>query len=292
MNVQSGREENEGQLTTDKEQSLRSLMMRSRSGLKSAAALVLLSVLAWGAFEAQSQQQRRRPSRRATNPVRATTAPTPQGTPDYEPRVVSTAEEQAQEGQTTNRTRRNRPAPTPTPDETLRTMQTVLEEFGRLNKKVDDLEKERRVDLIQERLTRAEQRAEGLQTQLRDVLEKESNLQAQMDRVDEQSRPESIERQAALTGTFRPDELRDTLRRQLEAEKRRLRTQLDVLQGSRTRLETALNNADQLVGRLRTQLDDATQRELESGSDSSTTGASALPRPSPSPTPSPTPPPN
>jgi hypothetical protein len=38
-----------------------------------------------------------------------------------------------------------------------------------------------------------------------------------------------------------------------------------VLQGSRTRLETALNNADQLVGRLRAQLDDATQRELESG---------------------------
>lgn len=263
--------------------------MRSLSGFKSAAALVLLSVLAWGAFEAQSQQ-RRRPSRRATNPVRTTNAPAPEATPDYEPRVVSTAEEQGQEGQTTNRTRRNRPTPTPTPDETLRTMQTLLDEFGRLNKKVDDLEKERRTDLIQERLTRAEQRAEGLQTQLRDVLEKESNLQAQMDRVDEQSRPESIERQAALTGTFRPDELRDTIRRQLDAERRRLRAQLDVLQGSRTRLEAALNNADQLVQRLRTQLDDATQRELESG-DNGATGASNTPRPTPSPTPSATPPP-
>lgn len=273
--------------------------MRSRSGFKSVAALALLSVLAWGAFEAQSQQ-RRRPSRRATSPVRSTSVPAPQATPDYEPRVVSTAEEQsAQEGQTTNRTRRNRPAPAPTPDETLKTMQTLLDEFGKLNKKVDDLEKERRVDLIQERLTRAEQRAEGLQTQLRDVLEKESNLQAQMDRVEEQSRPESIERQAALTGTFRPDELRDTIRRQYDAEKRRLRTQLDVLQGSRTRLEAALNNADQLVQRLRTQLDDATQRELESGGDSSTTtsssssatGTLATPRATPAPTPSSTPPP-
>lgn len=264
--------------------------MRSRSGFKSAAAfLALLSVLAWGAFEVQSQQQRRRPSRRATTPVRARTAP--DATPDYEPRVVSTAEEQGtQEGQTTNRTRRNRPQPTPTPDETLRTMQTVLEEFGKLNKKVDELEKERRTDLIQERLTRAEQRAEGLQTQLRDVLEKESNLQAQMDRVDEQSRPESIERQAALTGTFRPDELRDTMRRQYEAEKRRLRTQLDVLQGSRVRLESALNNADQLVVRLRTQLDDATQREFESGSGGGTTGTLTTPGPAPSPTPSATPP--
>jgi len=269
--------------------------MRSRSGFKSVAGLALLSVLAWGAFEAQSQQQRRRPSRRATSPVRTRTVPAPEATPDYEPRVVSTADEQAaQEGQTTNRTRRNRPAPTPTPDETLRTMQTVLEEFGKLNKKVDDLEKERRVDLIQECLTRAEQRAEGLQTQLRDVLEKESNLQAQMDRVEEQSRPESIDRQAALTGTFRPDELRDTIRRQYEAEKRRLRTQLEVLQGSRTRLEVALNSADQLVARLRTQLDDATQRELESGdsssSSTSTTGTLATPRPTPSPTPSATPP--
>lgn len=268
--------------------------MRSRSGFKSVAALALLSVLAWGAFEAQSQQQRRRPSRRATNPARTTTnVPTPAATPDYEPRVVSTAEEQAQEGQTTNRTRRNRATPSPTPDETLKTMQTLLDEFGRLNKKVDDLEKERRVDLIQERLTRAEQRAEGLQTQLRDVLEKEAGLQAQMDRVEEQSRPESIDRQAALTGTFRPDELRDTIRRQYDAEKRRLRTQLDVLQGSRVRLEAALNNADQLVQRLRTQLDDATQRELESGdsSGSSTAGTLAAPRPTPSPTPSSTPPP-
>jgi hypothetical protein len=253
--------------------------------------LTLVSILAWGTFEAQSQQQRRRPSRRGTNPVRTTTAQPPAATtPDYEPRVVSTAEEQAtQEGRTPppNRTRRSRPAATPEPDETLRTMQNVLEEFGKLNKKVDELERERRTDLIQERLTRAEQRAEGLQTQLRDVLEKEAGLQAQMDRVDEQMRPESIERQAALTGTFRPDELRDTIRRQLDSEKRRIRTQLDVLQGSRTRLETALNNADQLVSRLRSQLDDAMQRELESGD----AGAAGVPRPTPSPTPSATPPP-
>ncbi|HEX8635409.1 MAG TPA: hypothetical protein VF703_14780 [Pyrinomonadaceae bacterium] len=264
--------------------------MRSRSRLRSVAALALLSALAWGAFEAQSQQQRRRPSRRASNPVRPA-ASQPEATPDYEPRVVSTAEEQAaQEGRTspaTGRTRRPRPAATPESDETLKTMQSLLDEFGKLNKKVDELEKERRTDLIQERLTRAEQRAEGLQTQLRDVLEKESNLQAQMDRVDEQMRPESIERQAALTGTFRPDELRDTIRRQLDAEKRRLRTQLDVLQGSRTRLEAALNNADQLVGRLRSQLEDATQRELESGD----AGTFNAPRPTPSPTPSSTPPP-
>jgi chromosome segregation ATPase len=256
---------------------------------------VLLSVLAWGAFEAQSQQQRRRASRRVTNPVRSGAAqPAPAGTPDYEPRVVSTAEEQAtQEGRapaaaTTGRTRRQRPAAAPDSDETLKTMQTLLDEFGKLNRKVDELEKERRADLIQERLTRAEQRAEGLQTQLRDVLEKEAGLQAQLERLEEQSRPESIERQAALTGTFRPDELRDTIRRQIDSEKRRIRTQLDVLQASRTRLETALNNADQLVGRLRGQLEEATQRELESGDAG---GTPATPRPTASPTPASTPPP-
>ncbi len=262
--------------------------MQSRSGFKSVAALALLSVLAWGVFEVQSQQQRRRPSRRATSPARV--RPTPEAAPDYEPRVVSTAEEQAaQEGRTTttNRTRRPRPTATPEADETLKTMQNVLEEFGRLNKKVDDLEKERRADLIQERLTRAEQRAEGLQTQLRDVLEKEANLQAQTERIDDQMRPESIERQAALTGTFRPDELRESIRRQLDAEKRRVRAQLDVLTASRTRLESALNNADQLVSRLRTQLDDATQRELETDN----AGTPAVSRPAPSPTPSATPPP-
>jgi septal ring factor EnvC (AmiA/AmiB activator) len=81
--------------------------------------------------------------------------------------------------------------------------------------------------------------------------------------------------------------LRDTLRRHLEAEKRRVQTQLDVLRASRTRLETALANADQLVDRLRSQLDDATQRELESGD----AGTLSAPRPTPSPTPAATPPP-
>lgn len=262
--------------------------MQSRSGFKSVMALALLTVLAWGVFEVQSQQ-RRRPSRRATDPARV--RPTPEATPDYEPRVVSTAEEQAAQeaGQTTtNRTRRPRPAPTPAADETLRTMQTVLEEFGRLNKKVDDLEKERRADLIQERLTRAEQRAEGLQTQLRDVLEKEANLQAQTERIDDQLRPESIERQAALTGTFRPDELRESIRRQLDAEKRRVRAQLDVLAASRTRLETALASADQISQRLRTQLEEASRREAEADdAGTTTTPALAIPRPTPSATPPP-----
>ncbi|MGI9106536.1 MAG: hypothetical protein ACR2G4_09840 [Pyrinomonadaceae bacterium] len=262
--------------------------MRNRSRFKVAALAIVCGALALGVFEVHSQQRRRQPSRRVTNPVRS--SPTP--APDYEPRVVSTAEEQAaEEGRTTTTSRparRSRPAANdPEQDATRKTLETVLEEFGRLNKKVDDLEKERRADLIQERLTRAEQRAENLQTQLRDVLEKEANLQAQTERVDEQLRPESIERQAALTGTFRPDELRDSIRRQLEAEKRRLRGQLDLLATGRTRLETALNNADQVVGRLRSQLDDATQRELESGE----SGTFAAPRPTPAPTPSATPPP-
>jgi hypothetical protein len=260
--------------------------MSNRAGSKIAATLAIVCALSPGLFEAQSQQRRRQPSRRVTNPVRSNPS-TP--TPDYEPRVVSTAEEQAaQEGQTTTQrtTRRNRPAVAdPEQDATRKTLETVLEEFGKLNKKVDDLEKERRSDLIQERLTRAEQRAEGLQTQLRDVLEKESNLQAQIERVDEQLRPESIERQSALTGTFRPDELRESIRRQLEAEKRRLRGQLDLLAASRTRLETSLNNADQIVQRLRSQLDAATQRELE-GEES---GTLAAPRPTPEPAATPPP---
>jgi len=268
--------------------------MRSRLSLRVVAALALLSVLALGILEVQSQQQRRRPSRRATNPARGVaTQPPPATSPDYEPRVVSTAEEQAAQeaGQpTTNRTRRNRPAvPTPTPDETRRAMETLLEEFNRLNKKVDGLEKSRRTDLIQERLTRAEQRAEGLQTQLRDVLEKEANLQAATERIDDQMRPESIERQAALTGTFRPDELRESIRRQLDAEKRRVRAQLDVLNASRTRLETALASADQITVRLREQLEEATRLEAE-GDEAATTPITT-PAARPTPTPSETPPP-
>jgi uncharacterized protein YlxW (UPF0749 family) len=86
--------------------------------------------------------------------------------------------------------------------------------------------------------------AEALRAQLSDVQAKEAELQARERQLDEDLRPENIERAIIGVGTTRPEELREQRRRQLEGEKARVRTQLDQLAQSRTRLEAAIATAD------------------------------------------------
>ncbi|MCA1616884.1 MAG: hypothetical protein LC800_22945, partial [Acidobacteria bacterium] len=194
------------------------------------------------------------------------------------------------------RARRRRRRPTPQPQDaegaaSRKALEDLTTEMTRLGKKVDDMETQRRVDLIMERLTRAEQRAEAVQSQLRDTMEKEANLQARIDQLDDALRPESLSRQVALVGTFRPDEERDRLRRQYEGEKARVQSLLDVNAKQRQRLEASLASADLLVQRLRSQLDDETRRELEAEAAATREGESVTPATTPSPRPTPTPPP-
>lgn len=268
--------------------------MLSRLTLKIAAALVVSLPAALFVAEARSGQQRPA-SRRVTNPVDPQRQPTPD---PNEPRLVSSADDQQEERETprTARDRRNRAQQQSQQqqqqqaDESRRAIEDLTDELTRLNKKVDDIEKQRKVDLVMERLARAEARAEAVQAQLRDTMEKEANLQARVDQLEESSRPENIDRQIATLGSFRPDVERDRLRAQYENEKRRVRELIEVNARQRQRLEMSLQTADQLVARLRTQLDDETRRELEAeaaGGDAATTARRPAPSLSPSPTPTP-----
>ena len=261
--------------------------MLSRSTLKIAAALFVSLSAALFVAEARVSQQRPA-SRRVTNPVDPQRAPTPG---PNEPRLVSTADEQEErETPRTARERRNRQqqqSQQQQAEESRRALEELTDELTRLNKKVDDIEKQRRVDLVMERLARAEARAEAVQAQLRDTMEKEANLQARLDQLDEQSRPENIDRQLATLGSFRPDAERERLRAQYENEKRRVRELIDVNARQRQRLEASLATADQMVERLRAQLDDETRRELEA---EAAGGGGTAARPAASPVPTPTPP--
>lgn len=243
--------------------------MRRRNSFGALAACALLSASFFLVSNAWAQGERRKPSRRVTNPV-APRQVGPQPTPaPQEPTLVSTADEAAQEDEPPRRTNRTRRGAQP--DDTRRTLEAVTAEVERLSKQMSAMERQRRTDLVEERLTRAEQRAEGLQAQLRDVLEKQANTQAQVERVDEQLRPENIDRTLALVGTFRPDEARDNLRRQLENEKRRLQALMDVLDKNRQRLEASLAHADDAVARLRTEYEEARRKEGEEGTDAERT---------------------
>ncbi|MBA3806088.1 MAG: hypothetical protein H0X14_10300 [Acidobacteria bacterium] len=92
--------------------------------------------------------------------------------------------------------------------------------------------------------TSAEQNAGDLRAQLNGVEAKQSELEQRTRKIDEDLKPENIERSLALTGSTRPEELREQRRRQLEKEKESLRVQMDQLAASRTRLEAAIAAAD------------------------------------------------
>jgi cell division protein FtsB len=92
--------------------------------------------------------------------------------------------------------------------------------------------------------TSAGQSAEELRAQLRDVETKQTELEERARQLDEDLKPENIERSLALTGSTKPEELREQRRHQLEKERESVRAQADQLAASRTRLEAAIATAD------------------------------------------------
>lgn len=90
----------------------------------------------------------------------------------------------------------------------------------------------------------AQEKAANLRAQLSEVETRQAELQTRLQSLDEQMKPENIEQTLAGVGSTRPEDLREQRRRQLEIERNGVQKQLDLLTTSRTRLETALAQAD------------------------------------------------
>jgi hypothetical protein len=88
------------------------------------------------------------------------------------------------------------------------------------------------------------QAAEDLRAQSLDVQAKESELQARARQLDEDLKPENIERSLAGIGSTRPEELREMRRRQLNIERERVQAQLKLVATSRERLESVIRVAE------------------------------------------------
>lgn len=148
-----------------------------------------------------------------------------------------------------------------TTDEKLDAIVKRLEELsqrliaieGKKTETTDD--KQRRLLLNLDILTRAEQRAETLRKQLYDAIEKESTIKTRLDQLNVDMRPEMIDRQIAFAGTLRPEELRDIRKKNLEAERTNLEALLTDLQTVRSGLEQSVQRAQQLVEKLRAKLE-------------------------------------
>ena len=139
-------------------------------------------------------------------------------------------------------------------DQLRRSIRRLTAEVERLANRVSDLEKERLFDVTRVLLVGEEQRAEALQARLRENLERQFALQARMEQVDNQLRPENIERMFVGVGMVRPEEARDTVRRRLSLEKQGLLAQLELVRQERNRFQSALATADVAIQRLRLRL--------------------------------------
>jgi hypothetical protein len=112
-------------------------------------------------------------------------------------------------------------------------------------------------------LTQAEQRAEMLRRQLLELIEKETLYRTRIAQLDEDARPENVERTLAPYGTTRTTELRDTRRRVLETDRRGYVALLALTTEGRTKLEEEVRQADGLVQRLRLRLTPMIEKEID-----------------------------
>lgn len=113
-------------------------------------------------------------------------------------------------------------------------------------------EEQERLLLYLDILTRLEQRAESLRAQLITMIEKQNSVSTKIQQVDYNLRPEVIAGVTALTGSFRPEDLRDQRKAELEIEKANLENLLRQIETSIVSLENNLARADQMVERVRT----------------------------------------
>lgn len=116
-------------------------------------------------------------------------------------------------------------------------------------------QKQKRLALNLDILTKAEQRAESLRKQLFEIIEKEATVRTRLEQISYDARPEMIERSTAFSGSLRPEEIREQRKKSLEAEKRNLELLMTQIQTNRASLEENVQKADFLVEKVRIKLD-------------------------------------
>ena len=204
---------------------------------------VLLSVGLF-AFDADAQVNRNRPKPTPT-PVRSTEPAVISRADDY-PTVVIEPAPQNTDGVA---------IPAGTPDPTIEELRERLLQLEAKSNKKDPEQKQRQLAMNLDILTKSEQRSDGLRKQLFEMIEKETTLRGRIDQIDNDARPEAIERSMATVGSLRPEELRAQRRRSLELEKANLQVLLAEVQKNRANLELNLQRAEALVEKLRVKIE-------------------------------------
>jgi len=153
-----------------------------------------------------------------------------------------------------------KPAPVKTPSNTNTNAANIRE----LNERIKKLEgnqnstydeKQKRMLLNLDILTRAEQRSDSLRKQLFEMIEKENTVRARIDQLNTEIRPEMIERTLQLSGSMKPEEIRENRRKSIAAERSNLESLLTEIVNNKATVSVTLQKSDQLVEKLRLKLE-------------------------------------
>lgn len=212
-------------------------------------------VVSFCLVDADAQTRRKKRTRRTSKPAveRPVITNPPIAPPDAtgDVKIISTADS-AQEPTQSTQTKK-----TATPgeqDEMKQTITSLSNQVNKLNDRLSSMQDDDRYQLDMERLSRAEQRAEQLRSQLMEMQTKIADFEAKIEQIDWALKPENLESAMAGYGSTRPEAARDARKKQLESEKGRVLAQLKLAETSRARLETAVSNADAEVDNLRAKL--------------------------------------
>jgi peptidoglycan hydrolase CwlO-like protein len=102
---------------------------------------------------------------------------------------------------------------------------------------------------VTESVIKATERIQNLRAQVEEIQSKEEKLRERLLRIDEEMLPASLEKLTVAAGSTRPEEIRDSRRRQLENEKTSIQKQIDLLAQSRQRLEMSIATTQPVVTR-------------------------------------------
>ncbi|MFT3745628.1 MAG: hypothetical protein QM785_15240 [Pyrinomonadaceae bacterium] len=87
------------------------------------------------------------------------------------------------------------------------------------------------------------------------MIEKENSVKSRLDQIDVEIRPENIERTLRLAGSMKPEEVRESRRKSLEAERGNLQSLLSEIQNTKSTINLNLQRSDAIVEKIRLKLE-------------------------------------
>jgi hypothetical protein len=217
--------------------------------------IAVIAFLAIGFFIAVAETNAQGTRRKRTTSTATRTVPVTQNT---EPQIISRAEDFPD---TATQPVQANPTPVTSEAENRTDETKAIEDLkSRVKslesvKKVDQDENQKRLLMNLDILMRAEQRADTLRKQLFEMIEKESTIRTKLDQIENNIRPETIEREISFAGTMRPEELRNMRKKNLEIERTNLTSLLAEVQKTKTNIDQNVQRADLLVERFRAKME-------------------------------------